>query len=76
MLAAVQHEETLEDALRRALGASVRQVGGRGSAAGARCVVCREPVRRERALGGGFVTACESCGSLLEEVPRTQLRLV
>jgi hypothetical protein len=65
---------TLDDALRAALGEAVGRA--RGPAAEARCLVCRAPVRRERTLAGGFVTACETCGSVLEEDARPQLRLV
>jgi predicted nucleic acid-binding Zn ribbon protein len=74
MLAAAWYEETLEEALRSALGDVQR--GARGPHRPPRCVVCGADAQRERALDGGRVTSCEACGSVLEEDPRPQLRLL
>jgi hypothetical protein len=77
---AAQLDETLEDALRAALGSAVephRRRRGDGSPQQVTCIVCHEPARRERALDGEWITACTSCGSVLEEPPdRPQLRLL
>ena len=79
MLALARSDETLEDALHAALGsaAAAATTARRGEAIGrVRCVVCNGAAERERTIGGGFVTACDRCGSVLEEQPRTHLRLV
>jgi hypothetical protein len=79
---AAQLDETLEDALRRALGSALEpHRRRRGEVSGApqqvRCIVCHEPATRERAIDGEWITACGSCGSVLEEPPdRPQLRLL
>jgi hypothetical protein len=78
---AAQLDETLEDALRQALGTALephrRRRGGDAAPQQVRCIVCREPAQRERALDGEWITACESCGSVLEEpAGRPQLRLL
>jgi hypothetical protein len=77
---AAQLDETLEDALRAALGSAVephRRRRADGSPQQVTCIVCREPARRERALDGEWITACTACGSVLEEPPdRPQLRLL
>ena len=74
MLAAAWYEETLEDALRRALG-DVRRAA-RGPQQAPRCIVCGAEAQHDRTLDGGRVTTCDSCGSVLEEDPRPQLRLL
>ena len=80
MLALARTDETLEDALRGALGsaaAAATAAARRGELTQrVRCVVCHGAVERERTIGGGFVTACDRCGSVLEEEPRLHLRLV
>ncbi len=77
---AAQLDETLEDALRAALGAAAephRRRRADGAPQQVRCIVCHETARRERALDGEWITACESCGSVLEEpADRPQLRLL
>jgi hypothetical protein len=80
MLALVHADETLEDALRTALGGALaphrrRRLGQDPSAV--HCLVCHAAARRERAIDGGWLTACEQCGSVLEEPSeRPQLRLL
>jgi hypothetical protein len=77
---AERRDETLEDALREALGSVLdphRRRRPGESPHQVRCIVCHAPARRERALDGEWITACESCGSVLEEPPdRPQLRLL
>ena len=73
MLAVAHRERTLEEALTAALHGALRAARGEPAA---RCIVCGQPARRERALGGGWVTSCEACGSVLEEEGRPQLRLL
>jgi ribosomal protein L37AE/L43A len=77
---AAQLDETLEDALRAALGVAVEPHRRRRADVATqqvRCVVCHEPAQRERALDGEWITACSSCGSVLEEpADRPQLRLL
>jgi hypothetical protein len=72
-------DETLEDALRHALGSALEPHRRRraGEAPQVRCIVCHAPAERERAIDGLWITACGSCGSVLEEPPdRPQLRLL
>jgi hypothetical protein len=79
MLALARTEETLEEALRAALGAATSASGahrGMPGSARVRCIVCQGGAERRRTLEGGFVTACDRCGSVLEEEARPQLRLV
>jgi hypothetical protein len=79
MLALARTDETLEDALRAALGTAAATAARRGERTQrVRCVVCQGAAERERTLGGGFVTTCNRCGSVLEEdpEPRSHLRLV
>jgi hypothetical protein len=81
MLALARTDETLEDALRAALGSATAAATAarRGELTQrVRCVVCHGAAERERTIGGGYVTACDRCGSVLEEQPepRSHLRLV
>jgi hypothetical protein len=78
-LALARDARTLDDVLRAALRARPAPLTGRGRRREppreVECVVCGHAATRDRDGFGGHVTACASCGSVLEEPAAVQLAL-